>query len=341
MSTRIKLFQLLPCVLLALFIAASPSVADTTLHSSTALESIFQQTENTYLKALGTNQHETLNQAPDAFASLVGLTMQQQFKQLQEDKNRKYLSRYKVLEAEALTYMGQLAKAHNYRHPSDGSNMPASRLKVEFYNGLNMDTSKVRFGNLNPNDVKLPFVLAQVPAPKKTGSDDRWLGKMQVQDNGIKLLEEDIVGAENTNYDPLVVRDGVPEDAIIGTWVPSESRRHLSVKDGPITIRKQGTNYIGQFSYLYTKFTNRPNGIRVTTTYNIYSSAPGRSLTNELQRDYQLTYTSKCTPYYKCGLCDKPGESTKGVMKVWYDPKKQRYHTPYLSGSIIADYFKR
>ena len=214
---------------------------------------------------------------------------------------------------------------------------------VEFYSGLKGDSNGYfmqKFG-IDPANARLPFMLAQVPAPEKTAGDGGSLGKIQAKEEGITIFGKAIGAAGTTSTSAIVLSEEIiPEDIIIGTWFPSEGGNHSSYKDGPITFRKQGNIYVGQFTYLYMNYDDFPDGIRVTITYKLYSSSPGRSLTRESQRDYQTTYTTICTPYYRSSLCDKPGESPKGEIKIWYDPKKQRYHTPILFGSLLADYFK-
>ena len=179
MSTKIALSKLCTCLILACLFMPNYSLAETRVDTSTALDTLFRQTEDTYLRALGVSKQEALNQAPEVFANLVGLTLQQQLKQLDEYKNHKYLSRYEALQDEALSFMGELARAHNYRHPIDGSDMSEYRLKAAFYNGVKQDASNMRFGNTNPADVRLPFILSQVELPVSSGGGEH--GKLQVK----------------------------------------------------------------------------------------------------------------------------------------------------------------
>jgi len=87
MSTKIKLSQLLPCLLLALFIVPSHSFAGPHLQVSPALQTILNQAEATYMKPLGLTMQNAINQDPDMFAGLVGMTLQRQYNYLGNNRN--------------------------------------------------------------------------------------------------------------------------------------------------------------------------------------------------------------------------------------------------------------
>ena len=344
MRAKLKISQVFIYLLLAFFIFPSSGFAGPHLQVSTALQTILNQTETTYMQPLGLTMQNAINQDPDMFAGLVGMTLQRQYNYL--GNHRDYLPQYQVLEEEALTFLHQLAKAHNYRHPADGSNLPEARMGVEFYSGLKGDSNGYfmqKFG-IDPANAGLPFMLAQVSVPEKNGEDGGWLGKIQVKEGGITIFGETIGAAGQPSYPlPILSEDIIPEDIIIGTWAPKEDwEKYFSTRGhGPVTFSKQGNVYVGKFTYLDTGFSDFPNGIKITKTYTLDKSLAKETFGGKQIREYQTRYTSICTPYYNSGFCDKPGETSKGHMGVRYDTKKQRYSMPMLlGGGILGGYYK-
>lgn len=301
---------------LFMFILPISGFADTTLHSSTALDTIFQQSERTYLRALGSNTQEAISNAPEVFASLVGLTMQQQFEQLRDYRNRAYSSHYEALKDEALDYMAQLAQAHSYRNPADGSNMPADRLMMAFLNGLKLDTSKLMFGTLNPNDVKFPFILSQVELPANSGGDER--GRLYVKPNNeINFLGIVAPPAEGDSpyVGKLPEKTSQPEPNVYTQKNNVPTATLTGCSSAKFTIKKDmSTLAAATYSYyrVLLKFNNTatifPYITKVVVTYN-------NRLKREMDKDNSVHY-NEWGDYFSL-----PGYSPKkhGPLKLTFE----------------------
>jgi len=213
MSNKMKLSIIFTCLVLIFLVTPVNSFVNTTIQNSPALVTIFNQAEATYMVPLGINKQTALDKYPDIFAGLVGMTLQRQFKYLRS--NGDYISRYNVLENEALAFMHQLAKAHSYRHPTDGSNLPEARMGVKFYDGLNGNSNIYfieKFG-IDPAKINLPFMLSQVPLPKNTGGDNTEHGKLHVKKkNEINLLGQKAPPTESDS--PYVGKPSRPEPQV-------------------------------------------------------------------------------------------------------------------------------
>lgn len=171
MIANIKFSIISTCLALVFLVTYINNLEAANLQASPALQTIFNQAEATYIKPYFSDItiNSALNKSPETFAVNIGLTMQRQFKYLRS--NPAYVSRFEALREEALAFMGQLAMVHNYRHPTDNSDLPAMRLRSAFYAGLNGELNAMlinKYG-LDPANVRLPFMLSQVPPPKNTG----------------------------------------------------------------------------------------------------------------------------------------------------------------------------
>lgn len=190
MIANIKFSIITTCLVLAFLVMPLNGFAAINIYRSPALQTIFNQAEATYTKRFvkGMTNQIALNTAPELFAMSVGMTLQRQFKHLRN--NRNYVSHYEALEKEALNFVYQLAKAHNYRHPTDGSSLPEGRVGVAFYQGLNgkMNAMMIQKTGIDPAKARLPFMLAQVSVPQTTGGNNDWAGGPQVKNNEISFF---------------------------------------------------------------------------------------------------------------------------------------------------------
>jgi len=150
--------------------SVSPSVspsANTTIQTSAALRTVFDQAEKTYMVHIyDLNMQVALNESPDILATHVGLVLQRQKSYLSQ--NLGYTTRFETLRNEALEFLGQLARTHNYNHPTTGSELSADQMKSNFYDALNGDMNKfyIDLFNVDPANVNLPFILNQVLVDK-------------------------------------------------------------------------------------------------------------------------------------------------------------------------------
>ena len=150
--------------------SSSPSVnpsAKITIQTSVALRAVFDQAEKTYMVHIyDLNMQVALKESPDTLATQVGLVLQRQ--KLYLNQNPGYGSRYEALHNEALDFLGQLARAHNYRHPTYGSELTVATIEKSFYAALNGDMNEFYIGlfQVDPANVNLPFILNQVLADK-------------------------------------------------------------------------------------------------------------------------------------------------------------------------------
>jgi len=266
MSNKMKLSIIFTCLVLIFLVTPVNSFATTNIPISPALVTIFNQAETTYMGTLGITKQAAVDKYPDIFAVLVGMTLQRQFKYLRS--NPAYVSRFKVLRDESLSFLEQLAMVHNYRNPN-GSDLSKETIRTKFYDGLN-GNSNIYFINkygLDPANVGLPFMLSQVPAPKNTDGDHTEHGKLHVKKkNEINLFGQKAPPAESdspyvgwppkkqtSQPEPKVQKQPISRGAIVGRWQFTSFDCWSSISDDKYNVldfrRGSGKNlYIGKSS---------------------------------------------------------------------------------------------
>lgn len=201
MSIKIKFPIIFICFFLTLLITQTNSFAAIFILRSSALQTVFDQAEATYLSriAQGLTTQFAIENAPAVFAQSVGLAMQRQLKYMPGYGD--YMPQLKVLINEAESFMKQLARAHNYRHPRNGSNLPEARLGYEFSAGLGGVYNEAWIGlGIDPAKVGLPFMLSLVAPPQNTsGNGGPPLAKIQVKKNEISLFGNVAPSAESAD----------------------------------------------------------------------------------------------------------------------------------------------
>jgi len=139
-------------------------VIGTTVQSSAALQVVFDQAEITYMPVIiDLNMQVALNELPDVFATHIGLVLQRQ--KLYLNQHPEYASQFEALQKEALTFLRQLARAHNYRHPTYDFELSEAVMERQFYDALNggMNEMYINLFGIDPAKANLPFILNQAP----------------------------------------------------------------------------------------------------------------------------------------------------------------------------------
>lgn len=319
MSSKMKFLIMLTCLALVFFVTPANSFAGTQLKTSSALQTILDQAEATYMKPLGFTTQTAINKDPDIFAGLVGMTLQRQFNYLRS--NGDYIRQYKVLENEALIFLNQLAKAHNYRHPTDGSNLPEARMGVEFYRGLNGDSNGYfieKFG-IDPANVKLPFMLSQVPPPKNTGGDGVTPhGRLHVKEkNEIKIFGEVMSAASSKPAKDTPVASDHPFPT---GQCPKQSSEEFFIIDSV-------TNQIVKSPTASCTWCSYKNGLLYSETPQVNGKKHG--MKKSFRIDKGPYYMTQSTPY--------TNDKEEGIQETYrYDHESGRVYlssrTPYKSG---------
>ena len=200
LTSRTKHFWLVVNLLILILPLPLQSSADTQLNPSPALQTIFKQADATYFgpPIINATLNDALNQAPEVFAMTVGMTLQRQ--KLYVSSQSEYYPQYNKLLNEAESFMKQVAKAYHYKHPGDGSPLPEERMVAEFLNGLNgnMNQQFIQKFGIDPTQINLPLMLAQVLPPQKNSNYDE-SGKLQIkkEPENITLLEVETSSADD------------------------------------------------------------------------------------------------------------------------------------------------
>jgi len=192
---------------------------------SEAVTALIQQADQTYARAANTSIQHFFNNIPVNAAICMGLAMHGQ-KQLAE-QTPGYQDHYEALRREVHEFLGNLAKAHNFKNPFDGQPMDRQFLAGIFDSNASGAYNQWAVENRMPDPgvVRQPLILDRV-TPQS-------LAKLHLKDDAdeIRLLDE---GATRPQTDPP------PEaDKVIGTWttIPTDTQ-------ATITVSKQDGRYV-------------------------------------------------------------------------------------------------
>ena len=142
----------------------------TQIQMSYALKTVFNQAEAVYIPS-GFTMDAIYNDAPDMAPLFLGLIMQRQKIDMDQKRNINHLDNYFAIQDEILTFIGHLAKAHNYINPVDGSKLSLIQMHKDFESALNGDYNNVyinKFG-INPTTTNVAYILDQ-PTSSNTGT---------------------------------------------------------------------------------------------------------------------------------------------------------------------------
>ena len=322
MNSKTRFPLAFACLLLTLLVMPINNSADTQLVASPALQTILDQAEATYMTPFGGSKQWGLNEQPGLYALFVGLTLQRQFNYLPD--NTEYIPHFQDLRKEALVFMEQLASAHNFRHPTDGTELSASFMRSELHRGLNSDSNDkyIQTMGIDPANVELPLMLSQVPEPKRTEKiEDRARLQLKEEPEGITLLEEKAGPAKVV--DPKTIKtENVQGQNLTGLICPMRkppdpNRQLYWLSHGSFRIPNNGVMNDKkniQCSYSndgrISSQTGHAQGEVVTIFYFGYRGGPVYQLTSRLEEIDD----------------DKPGVRYHGITeKYWISKNGQPY----------------
>ena len=124
-STTISKLILLALLLIPEFVLAQNQTIDvngTQIQISSTLQTVLDQAESVYIPS-GFTMDAIYKDAPDMAPLFLGLIMQRQEIYMNQIRNVNHLKNNTSLRDEIATFIGQLAKAHNYINPVDDSKM--------------------------------------------------------------------------------------------------------------------------------------------------------------------------------------------------------------------------
>lgn len=178
---------------------------------------LIDQAKSTYLKSMGMDFNAALNQHPDSLAAAMGLALQRQ--RLYIEKNPDPVFQYSQLRRQATDFLGEVAQAHNYRHPINGTPMDKDYLEeilIENAAGFFNDAFIKKYG-INPAMVELPLLIGDKPVQNNIQRHDAF---QQEENNDIILFGEKIKAAKDVNVYPETTSNEVPpDDIIVGNWI--------------------------------------------------------------------------------------------------------------------------
>lgn len=159
-------------ILLALFLMpnailaqnSSITVNGSQIQISSTLQTIFDQAESVYIPS-GFTIDGVYKDAPDMIPLFAGLIMQRQKIYMDQTRNLKHVDNYFNLIDQIDGFLSQLAKAHNYMNPVDGSKMPPLQLQTSFMESIQGKYNTVyinKFG-INPTTVNIAYLLDSSP----------------------------------------------------------------------------------------------------------------------------------------------------------------------------------
>jgi len=217
--------MILVAACLGLYLAPGIAVAGTGLNPSPELRTLLRQAESTFMKPMGLDLKLAIDHAPVFLAMTTGLAMHRQMKYL--NQHPEHMERFDALKDQALAFLNEVAKVHNYINPEDGTRLSEAQMGLEFYEGLNGEPNDyfIEQFNIDPAQVELPMILAQVPEPGP--DDDGPLGAFHQKSDGLVLLGQradlvehdiDMRPLDPTPSAPPLQLAPIEKGAIVGNW---------------------------------------------------------------------------------------------------------------------------
>jgi antitoxin component YwqK of YwqJK toxin-antitoxin module len=180
-------FFLIPKVTLSQnqFITAN----NTQIQVTPSVQKVIKQAEIIYIKPIGFSINNLYNSAPVVIPTFLGLIMHRQEIMMNEIKNIEHLKNSSVIENEIMDFLKQLAKAHNYRDPSDNTSMPAARLNVSYLEALRGNQNANFKNNLgiDPTKVKIAYLLNHSSNTNNVAKNDN--NNPISTDNGYEVVQ--------------------------------------------------------------------------------------------------------------------------------------------------------
>lgn len=234
------------------------SVKGTQIQISSTLQTMLEQAEVVYAPS-GYTMDAIYNDAPDLASIFLGLIMQRQEIYMNQFRNVNHLKNNTALHGEILTFIGELAKAHNYINPVDGSKLSPIDMHKDFKSALNGDYNNVyinKFG-INPTTANVAYILDRTPNTVTSNIDD--YGKIQVAEkkNEINLFGHVSDHADEFQKDHIDKKEWDPSkpftsDVILGAWYYKPSCQKVNIV---FTRGEKGYSAITNNSdYSYTKW---------------------------------------------------------------------------------------
>ena len=181
---------------------------------SEAVTALIQQADQTYARAANTSIQHFFNNIPVNAAICMGLAMHGQ-KRLAE-QTPGYQDHYEALRREVHEFLGNLAKAHNFKNPFDGQPLDRQFLAGIFDSNASGAYNQWAVENRMPDPgvVRQPLILDRV-TPQS-------LAKLHLKDDSIRLLDRTgPIVTQNAPPRPLenpAPPTGCPASHVLGTW---------------------------------------------------------------------------------------------------------------------------
>lgn len=292
-STRIT-----KLMLLALFLVPkvnfsqnhSINAKGTQIQVSSNLQTVLDQAETVYAIPSNITFNDVYNKAPTAIPFFLGLIMQRQDIMMKEIRNIEHLNNSNVLEDEIMTFLSQLAEAHNNLDPINNTSMIPAKLQVFYYEALKgnqNDNSKNNFG-IDPTTVNIAYILDRVPSNTTPSNIDDY-GKIRLAEkkNEINLFGEVSGDAEN-NYNPPTFNEELlnseEEDSLNKTQITGCSNAMFSIKLGSSEKFGMFTCQFHNINLNFGNYDKKTNNISesISKVFVVINSKYGRTKELEL-----------------------------------------------------------
>jgi hypothetical protein len=257
------------------------------------LNALINQAESTYLKPMGMDFDTALNQYPDALATAMGLALQRQMQYVNEGAVPIYP--YSRLRQQATEYLQEIARRHNYRHPTSGISMGKDYMQEKLMDnaaGFFNEAFFKKYG-INPSAIDLPLIIGDKPAQNSVQDLAKFHQKQD--DDAITLFGQKMKAADGPDMPapapspplaPQVQRRKVVPDSIIGGWEKNSygTKRypqHLTIRKGYGKALYEGRSANGRETVIITE-------IEKVSTYEV-------NYKGYLKTDNK-NYTKYCNP---------------------------------------------
>ena len=141
------------------------SANGTQIQVSSSLQTLLNQVEKVYMNPSELTIKTYYNAGPFMIPTYLGLIMHRQEIMMKEINDIEHLNNLSTIENEIMTFLEQLAQAHNNRNPYDNSDMDSSKLKVYYFGAVNGDQNDffINEMNLNPTTVEIAYLFDHFP----------------------------------------------------------------------------------------------------------------------------------------------------------------------------------
>ena len=293
------------------------NVKGTQIQISSTLKTVFDQAETVYAPS-GYTMDVLYKDAPEMAVIFIGLIMQRQEIYLNEVRNVEHLKNRTALNNEITQFIGELAKAHNYINPLDGSKLSPIQMHKDFKSAINGNFNNVyinKFG-INPKSTNIAYLLDRAPNPNNVGNTDEH-AKIDVAEapTEINLFGEvsgaaDDGGLMQRKIDRNKKYKIPPADAILGTW---QGRDFGQKNDRFVTFQKKEGRYVSINVRKYEDYTK-------TTVYTITDTEA-----------YKLNI-------YKSGFLSNDCRIYSVTVKTTHSPKKYSHWNRSDNERIIMEH---